>query len=76
MFFCSKYCTKALMGVSDVSLIISDQNPCKMFWNSTLNYGSSYTEDNINEGSLALSVLPSFNQVKWCLSGDTSFLIM
>ena len=42
--------------------IILDKNPCKMFPNNSQNYGSSCTEDNINEASLALSTLPLENQ--------------
>ena len=33
-----------------------------MFPNNSQNYGSSCTEDNINEASLALSTLPLENQ--------------
>ena len=46
------------MSVFDVSLIISDENPCKIFSNNLWNYGSSYTEGNINEVPFILSVLP------------------
>ena len=42
------------MVVCDVSLIISDKNLCKRFVNN-LNYGSSYTKDNMNEVPLTLS---------------------
>ena len=40
-----------------------DKNLCKRFQNNSQNYGSSYTEDNINKESLTLSVLPRQNPV-------------
>ena len=54
MRFSLKSWRKVLMGVCDVSLIISDENPCKLFSNNSQNYGSSYTEYNINKALLIL----------------------
>ena len=61
ILFCLKYWRKVLMGVCDVSVIISDKNICK---NIFINYGSSYTEDNINEAPLTLSVSHLENQLE------------
>ena len=44
------------MGVCEVSLIISDKNPSKIFSNNSKNLGSSYTEDIISEVSLSLTL--------------------
>ena len=63
IFFCSKCWTRILMGVCDVSLIISHEIPCKMFSNNPQNCGSSHTEDKINEAPLTLSVLLWENQL-------------
>ena len=49
--------------VCNVSLVIFDKNSCKIFLNNSLNYGSFYTKDNINQTSLTLFVLPWENWV-------------
>ena len=52
------------MGVCNVSLIISNKNPCKMFSNnSSKNYGSSYAEGIMNIAPLTFPVSPWENWV-------------
>ena len=52
-----------MTDVCNVSLVIFDKNSCKIFLNNSLNYGSFYTKDNINQTSLTLFVLPWENWV-------------
>ena len=59
MRFAIKSWRKVSMGVCNVSLIISNKNPCKMFSNnSSKNYGSSYTEGIMNIAPLTFPVSP------------------
>ena len=51
------------MGICDVLLIISNENPRKMFSNNSKNYGLSYTEDDVNKAPLTLPVLPWENRL-------------
>ena len=45
------------MHVCNVSLIIFDKNPSKMFARNSWSYGSSYIEDSINKAQLVSPVL-------------------
>ena len=53
---------KVLMGVCNVSPIILNKNPCKIFLNNLKNYSSSYTEDNTNDKG-DIPYLPCFNKI-------------
>lgn len=50
--FFSKSWRKVSMGVSNVLITSSHKNSCKMFSNSSQNYGLSFNKENINKASL------------------------